>query len=187
MGVVAASITGFNLLRKIVDIGLAQIIADLMRVYQDWVHIPIGWLFAWLRWPEPPAWVIDLGLLWLLIGGIVLRSTWGLRTASLRSRLLIGTHSEFWKLLMTRRAAMPLFLAVCILAWPVAAWYLIRSPYIHTDRDNDLWHIGYRTSGGTYQQVFLYDMRVVLTAQALAALACIGAWVAVNVLLNLYA
>lgn len=183
IGIVAASVTGFSLLRKMIDIGLARVLADLFATYERWVHAPIEWLFGWLQWPVPPAWTIDVALLWLLIGGVVLRSAWGVRRAGLEN----WAHDKerpFWAWLLSARVALPVFLFLTIFVWPLPALYMLQKPHMTLFRGKGVTPRRDRRNDKTFR--YFCDMRIVLVTQALAAIICIGAWVAANVLLKMY-
>ena len=69
---------------NIVRIELSDVLAEIVRVYQVIVHFPVLWVFGWLNWPSPAPWAIDAVVLWLLIGGVILRSVLALRKQALR-------------------------------------------------------------------------------------------------------
>lgn len=175
--------TGFNLLRKLADIGLAQVVADIMQAYQEWVHFPVQWLFGWLHLAPPPDWTIDVALLWLLIGGIVLRSAWPIRIGALRAGKWVNTSFDMWDTLLEKRWALLPFIGFCLLIWPLAAYFLVSEPYFYSTSESSFAPSSHRMDR---HWTFLYDLRTVLSAQALAALASVAAWVVVNVLLKLY-
>jgi hypothetical protein len=84
---------------------------------------------------------------------------------------------------------------LCLLLWPLVVALVSQRSIVHAISGDERGEIlsanptrrsGADPSGLGGQYAYLYDMRVVLAAQALAAVACIAAWVAVNVLLKLY-
>ncbi len=182
-GILAASITGFNLLRKVIDIGLAKILADLLAIYQRWVHLPVQWLFDWLRWSPPPAWAIDLALLWLLIGGVVLRSAWGVRVEALDTWAR-DNDNKFWQWLLETRAALPAFLFLTTFAWPVVVLFMLQKPHITRFLGKGINPLSHHRDDKRFR--YYCDMRIVLAVQALTAAACVSVWVVTNILLNMY-
>lgn len=185
LGVIAASISGFNLLHKVLSIGLADAIAAIVAAYQSVVHPPVQALARWLGVPTPPEWAIDAGVLWLLIAGIVLRSAWPMRAATIRDGVRMGGPSKFWSALMQERWTLPLFLVLSTLAWPYVAWMLLSAPHVIRYRRSRSFAI--RTEMGVNLprgSDYYCDMRVVLGTHAFTALACIVLWAMLNVLLD---
>jgi hypothetical protein len=183
LGLMAASVTGFNLVRKLVDIGLAQVLSDLFAVYQQWVHFPVEWIFALFRLPPPPGWAIDLALFWVLIGSVVLRSAWVQRADAIkRKRQVNTTWGRFFEALLEKRIAFPFFLLVFVVLWPIGVMYFLSHPHLQRMKTGSL------TSGTTRYPTYTYicDMRIVLATQAMAALVCVSAWAVLNLMLSLY-
>jgi len=189
LGIVAASITGFNLARNIFQVELADVFAEIAQAYEKLVHAPLLWLFARLNLDAPPAWAIDTGVLWVLIGGVVARTAWVLRTS------LKGAGAVTLGLPEQMRSIPPaVFFVVAWLLWPVAAFLLIREPLVHTVARDDsetvlvssgrLDRPGWPNPGGRLR--YAYDLRVVLATQAVVAAVCVLGWFVLNALVELY-
>ena len=82
LGLLAASVSGFNLLRNLFAIQLSELLAAIAANYERFVHLPLRSLISWMHLPQPPTWAVDVALLWIPIGGVVLRSAWVLRSAA---------------------------------------------------------------------------------------------------------
>lgn len=171
IAVVAASAAGFNLLRKLADIGLSNFFADLTRVYQSIVHVPVDMVFQWAGWPQPPSWAIDIGVLWLVVGGVVFR-TW------------LALFGEIAKYRPDFRMSLPTFAALLVLGgllWPMGLFEVLSVPRVYREPATGvLQNTHERPPGWT-----LYcDLRVSLGIQALALVVCIGVWVLVDLYLK---
>jgi hypothetical protein len=183
LGVLAASISGFNLLRKLLDIGLAEAIAVVVDAYQRIVHPPVLALVRWLGLSPPPEWAIDVGVLWLLIAGVVLRSAWAIRAATIDEGVRMGGPSKFWSALMQDRLTLPVFLLLAVLAWPYLAWKLLSAPHVIRYKKSRSFSPRASPAPGRGSEYYC-DMRIVLGTHALTAIACVLAWGALNVLLE---
>ncbi len=185
-GILAASLTAFNLFRRIAQVGLSQLFSYLAAQWDAWIHLPIRWLVDWLHVPMPPAWTIDVAVLWLLIGGIVLRSAWGMRATNAHSGVTLASDFELWNFLCDHHWTLPFFILFCLLLWPVAMFFMVAAPLVHryfASKDLEAGIIGQRYFRGEH---FLYDLRVVLLAQAIATVAFVVVWIGANVATKLY-
>ncbi|MGE0739742.1 MAG: hypothetical protein AB7O98_00245 [Hyphomonadaceae bacterium] len=185
LGLLAASVSGFNLLRKLLDIGLAEALQLIVHAYQSVVYPPILALVRLMDIAPPPEWLMDIGVFWLLIAGVVLRSAWAIRAATIRDGVRMGGTSKFWSSLMQERLTLPIFLLLALIAWPYMVWMLLSAP--HVIRYKRSRSFAPRTQlGETLPRGSEYycDMRVVLGTHALTAIACVAAWGALNVLLH---
>jgi hypothetical protein len=185
LGIMAASVTGFNLVRKIALIGLDQVVRNVFEIYEQWVHLPIFSIFDFFDLPRPHSWQIDIFLLWFLIGGIVLRSAWVQRTDAIRNKRHVNTSwGEYFDLLLEKRMTLPFFLFLFVALWPIGVVYFLSHPHVLRLPSGSLKPSRTRDSGGAY--TYVCDMRIVLLMQALAACFCVGAWMVLNLLLSLY-
>lgn len=202
LGVLAASVAGFSLLRDWLHTPLATVIAAILRSYKSVTHVPVIWLFQSMHWPRPPAWAIDAGVLWLLIGGVVFRSALVIREsllslgpAAYRSGPGPRPGIPALYFLMRPRLAFPLFLISCAVSWPVVAWSILNNPLMFQYNPKPEWiewgdrpgiEVGraYNPDSGIF--LFLYDVRIVLATQAIVAAVCIITWFTLNYLLSRY-
>lgn len=183
LGIVAASISGFNLLRKVLDIGLSGAIQAIVTAYQSVVHPPIRAIFTYLHLAPPPDWAVDVGIFWLLIAGVVLRSAWAIRAATISENVRMGGPSKFWSELMQERLMLPSFLLLAVFAWPYYVWMLLSNP--HVIRYKRSRSFSPRSSPDVARGAEYYcDMRIVMALHAATAVVCIVAWAALNVLLD---
>jgi hypothetical protein len=184
LGLLAASISGFNLLRKVLEIGLSNALAAVVAAYQSIIHPPILWVVRQLGLSPPPEWAIDIGVFWLLIAGVVLRSAWAIRATTISEGVRMGGASKFWSALMQERRTLPLFLLLALVAWPYLVWMLLSAP--HVIRYKKSRSFAPRPLGGAIPRgsESYCDMRIVLGTHALTAIVCIVAWGALNMLLD---
>lgn len=182
LGLVAASISGFNLLHKLLSLGLSEAIAAVIDAYKNIIHLPAFAILEALGIPAPPDWAIDLCVLWILVAGIVMRTAWAIRAATIKDGVRMGGRSKFWSALMQNRFTLPIFLAVTIVAWPYVVWMLLSAPHV----------IRYKRSRSfaprDSQELprgseYFCDMRIVLATHATTAVVCILCWAIANVLL----
>ncbi|MEZ5939645.1 MAG: hypothetical protein R3C52_15710, partial [Hyphomonadaceae bacterium] len=120
-GIIAASVTGFNLLRRFADIGLTTVLADLFDMYQHWIHFPVIKLFDLFSWPHPPSWAIDLVLLWILVAGVLTR-TW------------LSMFGEISKYRDDYKVDFQTYLKIFLHTWllmPVAVLGILHSPSVY--------------------------------------------------------
>lgn len=191
-GIVAASVTGFNLSRNLLQIELSEVIGEIIRFYQSLIHLPIMWLIDWAHWPAAPAWAIDTGVLWLLLGGVVLRSAWPIRLGLHNSAGFLTKHTNrLWGRILYLN--LPMFVGLTVVFWPLVIFFMVERPIafqkewkaagrktiafskpLHADQQL---HAQYR---------FLHDLRIVLASQCALTFVCIAAWFALNALINLY-
>lgn len=183
LGIIAASISGFNLLHKVLSIGLSNALAAVVDAYKAVVHPIVFGLLALIDVRPPPEWVVDVGVFWLLLAGIVMRSAWAIRAATIDGGVRMGGRSKFWSALMQHRWTLPAFFLVSVFGWPYIVWMLLASPHVirykrsrsFAPRDtNEL------PRGSEYY----CDMRIVLATHAMTAVVCILLWALLNVLLT---
>lgn len=171
IAVIAASAAGFNLLQRLADIGLSKLFTDITRVYQSIVHVPVDTLFHWAGWAQPPSWAIDVGVLWLVIGGVVFR-TW---------LSLFGEISKYQPDFRISPQTFAMLLLMGGMLWPMGLIEVLSTPRVYRDPTTGiLQNTHARPPGWT-----LYcDLRVSLGIQAIALATCIAAWVLIDLYLK---
>jgi hypothetical protein len=127
-----------------------------------------------------------------------------LRRSDQQVPLFALSHRRGWQGIV-RRTPFPLFVAFCVLIWPIAISMALESPilvktvYAEGSRDHsesptmfELTPLGYQrglqaasAEGGPEFQ-FVFDLRIVVLIQALAAVTTIIAWFTLNSVLTLY-
>ncbi len=183
LGLLAASISGFNLLHKVLSIGLSAALSAIVDAYKAAVHPLVFGLAALLRIEPPPEWAIDIGVLWLLVAGIVLRSAWAIRAATITSNVRMGGPSRFWSHLMQSPSALPLFILVGFVGWPYVSWMLLSQPHLIRYKKSRSFAPRGSPDALPRGSEYYCDMRVVLGTHAITAIACILLWALLNVLL----
>lgn len=198
IGIIASSITSFRLLLGVTHIHLAYVAAYIVAQYHALVHIPVWWIFHWVHLPKPSEWLIDAVALWLLIGAVILRSAYTIRSGVNKNALCSISVSapRSWNHTLGGRWTLPVFLIVCGGFWPLALWLLVATPIVvETPRHGIVllsvrdvpnrkrrWVSSGRRSDGSY----VYDMRVVLVMQTAAVVFSASLWVAWNALETIY-
>lgn len=198
-GVLAASVTGFNLLRNALRVEPSALFAEIIRAYDHLVHQPIILIIQMIGAPIPRLWMVDATIVWLFIGGIVLRSAWVIRSGLLQAgenhhRPMIN---PVWRGLINVRALLPLFVLSSLLCWPIVVAFLCEAPFVYShkwERVNidtgerlPLRLLSVKRVRGVWQNTtYLYDLRIVLLTQAVVATCCVATWFVLNALLRLY-
>ncbi len=195
VGILASSITGFRLLINATHIRLANIATYVMVQYHHWVHLPAYRFFQWVHLPKLPDWSIDVALIWLIVGGIVLRSAQAIRGSAIRRDKWVISKFGLWNFLLGKWWTLPLFIGFCLLLWPLAVLFMLAEPYIHESEDGGVIPNGLimcrigetvKPDGRKCWTYYQYDMRIIMAAQLLAALSVITTWVSWNALSVMY-
>lgn len=171
IAVIAASAAGFNLLQKLADIGLSELFTDITRVYRSIVHLPVDALFKWAGWRPPSSWAIDLGVLWLVIGGVVFR-TW------------LSLFGEIAKYRPDFRISPPTFAMLFLmggLLWPMGLFEVLSTPRVYRDPQTGILQ---NTDEAPPGWTLYCDLRISLGIQAIALVLCVVVWVLADLYLK---
>lgn len=183
-GILAASLTAFNLLRKLINLGLGEALARIFAAYQHWIHEPIVWVAGMLGLTAPPAIAIDMALLWLLIGGVVLRSGLALtQSMTLHRKGFASPQAPVWTGLLQQKNRI-LFVLFCIALWPFAIGQMLTRPHIYRHIPRNVIIAYDKRRYPEPEEIFVCDLRIVLLTQTLAVAACVAAWIFVNELVG---
>lgn len=207
-GAIAASVAAFNLVRNVFSINLSSVLTEVAHAYQGLIHVPIGWLVTALHWPSPTPWIIDVVVVWLLLGGIVARSIWQLRKSAMSHHWffpiadvvegkikLLGSRTEgfLWRVMLQKPWAAPMLFIGSTVFWPSVVFSFFRWPQVHffagTPADSSITMFArrWRSTPNAWPAVrFLYDMRIVLGVQGLIVVTAVACWFGLNALLRLY-
>lgn len=228
LSVIASSLAGFSLVHRILQMELVDVLAEIVRLYQS-IYTPFIWFADIFNWPRPASWLIDAFAIWVLVGGIVLRSAWVLRASSVedqrrkwriekaaarqrrshlgpridqtvsrinKERLINRSNtlakSPIWSYLIGVPSAAPWFVLCGIFLWPAYVYWLVEEPFVHVTRDESYVYVVQEPAIFPHEDAvafgyeFKYDLRVILSIQALAAIACVAVWFALQATLELY-
>lgn len=181
LGIVMASVTAFNLARNLLpNFQVASVLSHIAETYQSVVYYPLWWILAWFSWPRPPAWAVDMAIIWLLIGGVMLRSVWHM----MRQQSKRNAPSPIVGVLMLVYGV-----GVALVFWPLLLARFLASPLAFDDGQEVSLLNRTDANDPSWQDVrgkFLYDLRIVLVTQALACVTCIMAFLTLNSVLHLY-
>lgn len=201
LGVIGASVTGFNLVHGLLRLDLSQVLARAVQEYHRLVHLPVLLVLDWLQAPRPPLWLIDASTLWVLIGGVLLRTAWIVRQSALKARVMRRDSRTpawaLWYALLDTRFLLPVFILYCVVFWPLAVRHVLARPFVsrhyNGDRTTSFEISSRKLTSGRWlipgADIGLrpsLDLRWVLSLQAAAVIACTAAWFALNAALKLY-
>jgi len=194
--------TGFSMLQNLLSMRLAPILTEMVRAYQAIAHTPLRAIVTAFGIPAPPNWAMDALVLWLLLGGVVLRTAWTARANALKAKSRSGGSShKLWNTLISDPKAGAAFIAFNLLAWPYAVVLLLKHPCVHrtvqTGKDPLLTFYNERLPPGEYawfargrsgttEHTYLYDLRAVLATQGAAAIGGTVGWFLLNAMIKLY-
>ncbi len=194
IGILAASVSAFNLLQNAFKFELSAVLREIAKTYYALLHAPFDWLFDAFNWPRLPSWLIDAIILWVLIGGIVLRSAYAFLSA-------VEEHRDVWERRwvwnekpryegfdwIRKWIIDPIvFFFGCVVGWPAVVLPLLWSPYIYKSSAGHLSIHAEKPTYGNYG-ILVCNMRTVVVLQAIALLVCLITWLTINALLELYA
>lgn len=183
LGIIATSITGFRILLRVTNIHLAPIIAYVIAKYHEYVHVPVWWLFQLIHLPKPPEWIIDVVMLYLLIGGVAGRTQMAIDKPEVVSRYFV-MRLLGWAIVVTTYSVL----------WPFFIYQIFEASKIHYDEKGGI-HLSNQvmcrvgdvrdTFGRKCECFYSFDAIQVLLIQALTALLAVLGWVVWNALTEL--
>lgn len=187
VALVVSTLAAINFATRLLNVGISLTLMSMLQWYRDIAHGLID-LFLWFLPWRLSLMTKDAITLWIMLGGLVARTSTYLRSAEIESQVNLRHHYMGDPDAMAsrrKRRELPMVAASAIVAWPVLVLNYIYRPYVYWARSFSS-YFRVRTHSSEALSKFdryRFDMRIVLAIYAVTLLGAVGSFFILNALL----